>query len=106
ATDRFRAAREGLPSVRCPGRHAAREELAERVARWISDHDHHGRDHPFDANHLGKLERGTVRRPGTLIRSALCAVLDATEAELGFTAEAADARLDTIGAGLARPDDA
>jgi len=104
--ERLRAAREGLPSTRRPGRYASREELAERVARWISEHDERGREHPFDANHLGKLERGTVRRPGVLIRSALCAVLDATEADLGFTAEAADARLDTIGAGLARPDDA
>lgn len=104
ANDRLRAAREGLPSMRCPGRHASREELAERVARWISGHDSRGRDHPFDANHLGKLERGTVRRPGTLIRSALCAVLDATEAELGFAATADDERVAAVESGRARPD--
>lgn len=106
ANERLRAAREGLPSTRHAGRYASREELAERVARWICDHDDRGREHPFDANHLGKLERGTVRRPGALIRSALRAVLDATDAELGFAADTDDERLVAVGSGRVRPDDA
>lgn len=104
ANDRFRAGREGLASARRPDRHASREELAEHGGRWISGHDGRGRDHPFDANHRGKLDRGTVRRPGTLIRSALCAVLDATETELEFAANADDERVVAVESGRAPPD--
>jgi len=78
-----------MPSRRSPGTHASREEVAELVVAWIARH--HGKDSAFDANHLGKLERGTVRRPSSLVRAALCAVYDATEADLGFApTEAAD----------------
>lgn len=80
--DRLREARQGTPSRR-PGRaHATREEVAEQVAAWIARHD--GRESSFDANHLGKLERGVVRRPLPLVLAALCAVYDADERDLGF----------------------
>lgn len=62
-----------------------RDELAAEVVAWIAAREPLRGPHPFDANHLGKLERGTVRRPGPLIRAALCAVLGAGEAELGFS---------------------
>lgn len=88
---RLRAAREALPSRRVPGTHATREEVAELVARWVEQHD--DRESAFDANHLGKLERGAVRRPGPLVRAALCSVLDATEHDLGFTATPAEQRV-------------
>lgn len=72
----------------------------------MTAHDERGREHPFDANHLGKLERGNVRRPGPLIRAALCAVLDATEADLGFIPGAQDDRLAAGVCGRLRPDEA
>jgi hypothetical protein len=62
----------------------SREELAEAVALWAADHDDKHREVAFDANHLGKLERGTVRCPRQPYISALCAVLHATPTELGF----------------------
>jgi tetratricopeptide (TPR) repeat protein len=51
---------------------------------WVAEHDDKRRGVAFDANHLGKLERGSVRCPRQLYVRALCAVLDATPAELGF----------------------
>jgi hypothetical protein len=39
----------------------------------------------FDATHLSKIERGLVRRPRPHYVAGLCAILGATEAELGFT---------------------
>ena len=80
----LRAARERTPSRQCPQAYMAREEVADAVAQWIAERDEHGRDVAFDANHLGKLERGTVRCPQQLYVDALCAVLNATPAELGF----------------------
>jgi hypothetical protein len=80
----LRAARERTPSRRVPGAYMSREELAEAVALWVADQDDKRRGVAFDANHLGKLERGIVRRPRQLYVQALCAVLDATPAELGF----------------------
>lgn len=62
-----------------------RGELAAEVVSWIAAREPVRGPHPFDANHLGKLERGSVRRPGALIRAALCAVLGASEAGLGFS---------------------
>lgn len=82
----LRAARERTPSRRVPGTHMSREELAEAVALWVAERDGKHRGVAFDANHLGKLERGTVRCPRQLYVNALCAVLGATPAELGFTA--------------------
>ncbi|MGH3693296.1 MAG: XRE family transcriptional regulator [Pseudonocardiaceae bacterium] len=70
----------------------SREELAESVALWACDHDDKRRGVAFDANHLGKLERGTVRCPRQLYVDALCAVLHATPAELGFDSAAENAR--------------
>ncbi|MGH3933564.1 MAG: hypothetical protein ACRDS1_01035 [Pseudonocardiaceae bacterium] len=70
----------------------SREELAEAVALWAAEHDGKRRGVAFDANHLGKLERGTVRCPRQLYVNALCAVLDATPAELGFNATATATR--------------
>lgn len=81
----LRTARERTPSRKVPGTRMSREELADAVAQWIVDRDPTSRDVAFDANHLGKLERGTVRRPRPIYVAALCAVLRATEAELGFT---------------------
>ncbi|MFC9251223.1 XRE family transcriptional regulator [Amycolatopsis thailandensis] len=84
--DQLRFARETMPSRRHPGTEMGRTELAALVAQWIEKHDDKGRPHPFDAVHLGKLERGVVKRPNPLIRAALCALLGATEGELGFVA--------------------
>jgi tetratricopeptide (TPR) repeat protein len=61
-----------------------RDELAGLVRNWVERNDPRGRLSAFDGNHLGKLERGQVRRPGPMVRAALCAVLDASEADLGL----------------------
>ncbi|MGH3692466.1 MAG: hypothetical protein ACRDRX_00405, partial [Pseudonocardiaceae bacterium] len=84
----LRFARERTPSRRVPGAYMSREEVAEAVALWATEHDIKRRDVAFDANHLGKLERGTVQCPRQVYVNALCAVLDATPAELGFDAVA------------------
>ena len=60
----LRAARERTPSSRVPGAHMSRPELADAVGQWIAERDDMGREVAFDANHVGKLERGDVRRPG------------------------------------------
>jgi hypothetical protein len=62
----------------------SRDELAEAVALWLARHDPKGREVAFDANHLGKLERGAVRRPRAHYVAALCSVLGATAEELGL----------------------
>ncbi|MGH3697263.1 MAG: hypothetical protein ACRDRX_25315 [Pseudonocardiaceae bacterium] len=80
----LRAARERISSRRVRGAHMSREELAEAVALWAADHDDKHREVAFDANHLGKPERGTVRCPRPPYLNALCALLNATPAELGF----------------------
>jgi hypothetical protein len=67
----------------------SREELADAVSMWIAQQDRKGREVAFDANHLGKMERGVVRRPRRHYIAGLCAVLGATEAELGFTPNSA-----------------
>ncbi|MEV6912902.1 XRE family transcriptional regulator [Amycolatopsis sp. NPDC051071] len=84
--NQLRLARETMPSRRHPGTEMGRTEFAALVAQWIEKHDDKGRPHPFDPVHLGKLERGVVKRPSPLIRAALCAILGATEGELGFGA--------------------
>ncbi|MEV6876011.1 XRE family transcriptional regulator [Amycolatopsis sp. NPDC051128] len=106
--DRLRLAREAMSSRRYPGTPMGRTELAALVAQWIERHDEKGRSHPFDAVHLGKIERGVVKRPGPIIRAALCAVLDASECDLGFlrppdadrVAQAASGRLATDSAAI------
>jgi hypothetical protein len=63
----------------------SRDELAELVVQWLAEHDARCRQVGFDGGHLGKVERGVVGRPRDHYVAALCAVLDATEAELGLT---------------------
>lgn len=82
----LRAIRERTPSRRMPGRHMSRDELAEAVVSWLAKHDDKGHQVAFDGNHLGKIERGVVGRPRTHYVAALCAILGATEAALGFAA--------------------
>jgi transcriptional regulator with XRE-family HTH domain len=62
----------------------SRNALAEAVSLWLAERDPKGRDVAFDANHLGKIERGIIERPRDLYVAALCAILRMTEAELGF----------------------
>lgn len=80
----LRAARERTESRRTPGTHMSREEAAEAVSLWLAERDPKGREVAFDAGHLGKLERGVVGRPRDHYVAALCAVLGATEADLGL----------------------
>ena len=82
--DRLRLAREAMPSRLHPGTQMGRDELAALVREWVTANDPQGRLSAFDSNHLGKLERGIVRRPSPIIRAALCAILDASERDLGF----------------------
>lgn len=91
--DLLRAAREATPSRRDPGCGMSREELAAAVGLWLSERDPMGREYAFDAGHLGKLERGTVRRPSRHYAEALCAILGATPSELGFTPNGSRLRL-------------
>lgn len=79
----LRATRERTGSRRVPGTCMSRDELAEAVVLWLAEHEP-GREAAFDDNHLGKLERGAVGRPRDHYVAALCAVLDASEAELGL----------------------
>ncbi|MFI5561496.1 XRE family transcriptional regulator [Amycolatopsis japonica] len=85
SNDRLTRAREAMPSRLHPGTSMGRDELSALVREWITKHDARGRLSAFDANHLGKLERGSVRRPSKAVRGALCAILDRSEAELGFS---------------------
>jgi tetratricopeptide (TPR) repeat protein len=62
----------------------SRSALAEAVCLWLAERDPKGRDVAFDANHLGKIERGIVQRPRAPYVAALCAILGTTEANLGF----------------------
>lgn len=78
----------------------SREELAARVAAWIARHDERNGPPAFDANHMGKLERGVVRQPNALIRAALCAILDASEEDLGFVSPPALERVTAAANGL------
>lgn len=80
----LRAARERVPSRRVASTCMSRDELAEAVVMWLAEHDDHNGEAAFDGNHIGKLERGTVRRPRDHYVAALCAVLGANEAALGF----------------------
>jgi tetratricopeptide (TPR) repeat protein len=87
ANTRLCLAREAMPSRLHPGTAMGRDELAGLVREWITANDPQGRLSAFDSNHLGKLERGLVRRPSPITRAALCAVLDASERDLGFVAD-------------------
>jgi hypothetical protein len=83
----------------------SRDELAESVALWIAARDSEGRTVAFDGGHVGKLERGAVRRLRDYYVAALCAVLGGTEAELGFTHQTSPVANDTNSA-LRLPDGA
>ncbi|WP_280398750.1 XRE family transcriptional regulator [Nocardia carnea] len=76
--------REATPSPTVAGRSMTRAELAEAV----NDHLWRtiGRRCELDAHTIARYERGAVRWPGKDYRQALCAVLHATETELGFVA--------------------
>lgn len=101
--EQLRAAREAMPSQRHPGLPISRDELAERVCQWVAN-QHNGQELAFDGNHLGKLERGHVKRPGPLIRAGLCAVLDASEADLGFAPHPEAARVEAATTGRLHTD--
>lgn len=73
---RLRAAREAS--------RLSRNTLAEKVSLWLAERDPKGRDVAFDANHLGKIERGIIERPCGFYIAALCAILQKSEADLGF----------------------
>lgn len=62
----------------------SRAEVAEAVSHWLTSRDPKHRDVAFDVTHLGKIERGDVTRPRDHYIAALCAILQSTEAELGF----------------------
>ncbi|PFG56895.1 hypothetical protein ATK36_0431 [Amycolatopsis sulphurea] len=70
-----------------------RDELAGLVRDWITANDPDRRLSAFDGNHLGKLERGAVRRPSAIVRAALCGVLDASEHDLGLIPQHDEERL-------------
>lgn len=76
--------REATPSPTVAGRSMTRAELAEAVNDnlWRTT----GRRRELDAHTIARYERGAVRWPGKDYRQALCAVLHATETELGFAA--------------------
>jgi hypothetical protein len=80
----LRAARERTRSRRTPGARMSRDELADLVVQWLAVRDDKHRHVAFDGGHLGKIERGAVGRPRDHYVAALCAVLYATEAELGL----------------------
>lgn len=101
--ERLRAAREALPSQRTPGVGCTRDELAERVTAWLTEHDPEGREYAMDGNHLGKLERGAVSKPAPHYRAALRAVLHATDADLGFAPLLAPEDADRVAAADAAP---
>ncbi|TWD79550.1 hypothetical protein FB561_0610 [Kribbella amoyensis] len=79
----LRAARERTPSLRAPGEHMSRSELAEAVCAWLWETTEVRYD--LDGHYVAKLERGAVRWPGPAYRSGLRHVLNvATDNELGF----------------------
>lgn len=104
ANDRLRRAREAMSSPVSPGVPMTRDELAAAVRTWLTQHDDAGREYAFDAHHLGRLERGAVRRPHKRLREALTAVLQRTEHELGFTPNADGERPAEEVSGLERTD--
>lgn len=61
----------------------SRAELADAVSAWLW---HTKRTHvPLDGHYIAKLERGAVRRTGSIYREGLRAVLDvASDHDLGM----------------------
>jgi hypothetical protein len=79
----LRAAREDTVSMDQSGECLSRRELAERVNAYIWDR--YLVRVELDANYLGKLERGTIRWPGSMCREALREILGVSDdSELGF----------------------
>lgn len=74
--------REATASPSVPGRSMSRRELAEAVNSFLWRTQ--GVRREIDAHTIARYERGAVRWPGKDYRTALCAILDATAAELGF----------------------
>ena len=75
----LRRARLRLPSPTGSGTRMSREELADVVSRRVGDF------YAFDANYVGKLERGQVRWPSVARRNAFRDVLGVgSDGELGF----------------------
>jgi hypothetical protein len=79
---KLRALRESRPSPMFPSEVMSRAELAEAVNAelWRTT----GRRYALDAHAIARYERGAVRWPNARYRSALRAVLDATDEQLGF----------------------
>lgn len=79
------AARERLPSRRLPGEPMPRPELVILVNEALYPDPTRRRRSAFNANYLGKLERGIIHWPKPEYRAALREVLGvSTDAELGF----------------------
>ncbi|WP_228810734.1 XRE family transcriptional regulator [Nocardia otitidiscaviarum] len=80
---RLQQRREAVPSPVVSGRAMSRAELAEAVNRYLWRTRGERRD--MDAHTIARYERGTIRWPNEGYREALRAVLEASDAELGFT---------------------
>ncbi|HEY3513271.1 hypothetical protein [Kribbella sp. NPDC051137] len=81
--DLLRAARERTPSLRAPGEHMSRGELADAICSWLWETT--DVKYELDGHYIAKLERGAVRWPGAAYRSGLRHVLRvAADNELGF----------------------
>lgn len=78
----LRAAREATPSPQVPGAHMSRRELAEAVNAWCSTHTR--RPGALDEHYIGRLEQGRVGSPRRDYRAGFRAVLNCTDAELGW----------------------
>lgn len=98
--------REATPSPNVAGRSMTRAELAEAVNAYLWHV--RGLRRELDAHTVARYERGAVRWPSKDYRQALCAVLNATESELGFSAlrrTKADDRRDALAVNLFSPFD-
>ncbi|MGY0234114.1 helix-turn-helix domain-containing protein [Longispora urticae] len=80
----LRNAREQMLSPSGSGEPMSRQELAELVNHALFENT--GHEHALDANHIGKWERGEIRRPLPHYLTALRRILKAgSNAELGFS---------------------
>ncbi len=79
----LREARLRMPSPSGSGRPMSRQELADAINAYLAPKDES--EATLDANHIGKLERGTHRWPNDLRREAFRHVLNVTtDREIGF----------------------
>ncbi|SFP08320.1 XRE family transcriptional regulator [Amycolatopsis rubida] len=102
--NQLRQAREAMSSRLYPGTPMGRDELSALVRDWITAQDPKGRLSAFDSNHLGKLERGLVRRPSALVRAALCSILGGSERDLGLVSAKDRERVSQALSGLVKTD--